>query len=304
MILNNDMRDINMPIQKEPMVSVVMITYGHEKYIEEAINGVFVQQTNFPVELIIANDCSPDNTDEVVNSLLSKVPLNVYVRYIRHENNLGMMANFIWALKQTKGKYIALCEGDDYWTDPLKLQKQVDFLEENQEYVACQHNREILDEKGVKTVEKSGAYVFTQCLLFRNKLNDHFYNNVTDVFNADTFLEFYLKLQGKYKHLDFVGAVYRYNGRGVYSSISVNLQKDHNIRTFKKILSLRKFYADSKYNATFDSASNLLLELQFLKAYGNKKDFKQFLSFLYSVAKYEKYVEAIQYKRILYYLFK
>ena len=127
---------------EEPIVTVVMITYGHEKYIHEAIKGVFMQQTDFPVELIIANDCSPDSTDEVVENLLSQAPENVNIKYTRHESNLGMMPNFIWALQQAKGKYIALCEGDDYWTDPLKLQKQVDFLEENKEYVLVCTNAE------------------------------------------------------------------------------------------------------------------------------------------------------------------
>ena len=107
-----------------------MITYGHENYIQEAINGVFMQQTDFNIELIIANDCSPDNTDEVVQNILSTVPDNITVKYTRHRKNMGMIPNFIWALSQVRGKYIALCEGDDYWTDSLKLQTQINLLEE------------------------------------------------------------------------------------------------------------------------------------------------------------------------------
>ena len=123
-----------------------MITYGHEKYIKEAIKGVFIQRTSFSVELIIANDCSPDHTDEEVHKFLKNTPSNITVKYSRHDENKGMNENFLWALEQASGKYIALCEGDDYWTDPHKLQKQVDFLEANSEYVIHSGKAQILKD--------------------------------------------------------------------------------------------------------------------------------------------------------------
>lgn len=129
------------------MVSVVMITYGHEKYIEEAINGVLMQDCNFDVELIVANDCSPDKTDEVIQKIIKNHQKSSWIRYIKHEKNIGMMPNFVYTLKQAKGKYIALCEGDDYWIDPLKLQKQVDFLEENEDYAVVATNGVVVDEE-------------------------------------------------------------------------------------------------------------------------------------------------------------
>ena len=122
-------------MKKQPKVSVCMITYGHEKFIEEAINGVLMQECDFVVELIIANDCSPDKTDAVIQNILCNHPRASWIKYIKHDKNLGMMPNFIFAMQECKGKYIALCEGDDYWTDPSKLQKQVDFLEANSDYV-------------------------------------------------------------------------------------------------------------------------------------------------------------------------
>ena len=123
-----------------PLISVVMITYGHEKYIQKAIEGVFLQKTNFPIEFIIANDNSPDNTDSIIKQIIKNTPDNVQVRYTKHEVNKGMNPNFTWALKQAKGKYIAVCDGDDYWIDENKLQKQVDFLEQNPNYAICCHN--------------------------------------------------------------------------------------------------------------------------------------------------------------------
>lgn len=119
---------------KNIMVSVDMITYGHEKYIRQAIEGVLMQQTDFAVELIIADDCSPDRTKDIVEDIINNHPKGNIIKYFRHEKNLGMQANGMFAIQKCTGKYIALCEGDDYWTDPLKLQKQVDFLENNEEY--------------------------------------------------------------------------------------------------------------------------------------------------------------------------
>lgn len=116
------------------MVSVVMITYGHDQFISQAIEGVLMQKCDFDIELIIANDCSPDNTDEVVQKIIQDHPNANWIKYVKHNENKGMMSNFFWALQQAKGKYVAICDGDDYWIDPLKLQKQVDFLEKNSEY--------------------------------------------------------------------------------------------------------------------------------------------------------------------------
>ncbi len=119
-----------------PKISVVTITYGHQDYITETLDGVFMQQYDGPIEFIIANDNSPDNTDEVIKDYLTtrQIPANFEVKYTKHCENLGVTGNFIWSMKQATGKYMALCEGDDFWIDPLKLQKQCDFLENNDNY--------------------------------------------------------------------------------------------------------------------------------------------------------------------------
>lgn len=136
-------------MKKQPKVSVCMITYGHEKFIEEAINGVLMQECDFVVELIIANDCSPDKTDAVIQNILCNHPRASWIKYIKHDKNLGMMPNFIFAMQECKGKYIALCEGDDYWTDPSKLQKQVDFLEANSDYVIHSGVAQLMKKKTI-----------------------------------------------------------------------------------------------------------------------------------------------------------
>ena len=119
------------------VVSVVMVTYGHEQFIKQSIEGVLMQDCDFDIELILANDCSPDLTDEVVRGILENHPKSNWIKYTKHPKNIGMISNFMWAAGQATAKYIALCDGDDYWTDPLKLQKQVDFLEGNEDFSIC-----------------------------------------------------------------------------------------------------------------------------------------------------------------------
>ena len=169
----------------KPLVSVVMITYGHEKYIEEAIKGVFLQKTNFPLELIISNDKSPDSTDEIVKNIIKYAPENISVKYIQHPENIGMLPNLISTLKMAAGKYIAVCEGDDYWIDENKLQKQIDFLEKNEDFTLTFHNVFIrngetlstdldyekrLNSKDVYTIDdlSKGNFIHTPSVVFRN----------------------------------------------------------------------------------------------------------------------------------------
>ena len=212
----------------EMMVSVIMITYGHEKYIEEAINGVFIQQTDFPVELIIANDCSPDQTDKIVKSLLPKSPENITVRYTKHQTNKGMNANFLWAASQATGKYIALCEGDDYWTDPLKLQRQVDFLEKTTDYSMVAENSKVLDERHNTSYVFSdklnscdvsieeiivGRKFHTASVLFRNE-NVKLPANYGEYPFGDTLLFALLAKTGKIKYEPNISLVYRRNDGG------------------------------------------------------------------------------------------
>ena len=123
-----------------PTVSICMITYNHEEFIKKAIEGVLMQQCNFEFELIIANDSSQDQTDRVILDVLKNDSRAKRINYFHHKKNLGMMQNFCFALNHCKGKYIAFCDGDDFWIDKNKLQRQIDFLETNSSYVGCFHN--------------------------------------------------------------------------------------------------------------------------------------------------------------------
>ncbi len=121
-------------------VSVIILAYNQQDFIEKAINGVFMQKTDFPIELIISNDCSPDKMHETIEKVIAEKPNHVTVKYFNHNKNLGATPNFYFALKQVSGKYLAFCEGDDYWTDDNKLQMQSNFMESHPDYAMCFHN--------------------------------------------------------------------------------------------------------------------------------------------------------------------
>lgn len=119
------------------LVSVVTVTYNHEPFIARCIEGVLMQKVNFPIEFIIAEDCSTDGTRTICQMYAEKHPDLIHL--ITSECNVGANANEFRALQEAKGKYIAYCEGDDFWTDQMKLQRQVDFLESHPDYSVCFH---------------------------------------------------------------------------------------------------------------------------------------------------------------------
>ncbi len=141
-------------MQGSPMVSVAIITYNHERYIRETIHSILNQETAFDFEVVISNDRSPDNTDRVIRECIAEHPKGDLVRYFNQEKNLGPQPNSAFVREQCRGKYIAPCEGDDYWTDNAKLQKQVDFLESHPDFSLCFHNAYLVDETGTRSEEK------------------------------------------------------------------------------------------------------------------------------------------------------
>jgi len=126
-------------------VSVCMISYNHENFIKQAIEEVINQETNFYIELIIGDDFSTDNTAQICKEYQEKYPQ--IIKLLPSTQNLGMMPNFVRTLQACKGEYIAFCEGDDYWTDTKKLQKQVDILESNSQYSGSFHHTQAISQE-------------------------------------------------------------------------------------------------------------------------------------------------------------
>lgn len=237
-----------------PLVSVVTITYNHAPYIAKCLEGVLMQQVDFPMELIIADDCSIDGTRELCEEYAAKYPERI--RLITSDTNLGAVENERRAFRAAKGKYIATCEGDDYWNDPQKLQLQVEFLEAHPDYSVCFHRYKIYYVRDNRYEDDDCAFLFenteeksveismyqfmhrwvTQYLtmVFRRDCYD---SDLPDRYNLfrDTHQMYHLLLRGKCRLFSFVGGVYNITGTGVYSDMDA-LQQEQMVLAVDKEL--------------------------------------------------------------------
>lgn len=153
--------------ESRPKVSVCMMTYNHEKYIGQAIDSVLMQETEYPYELVIGEDSSRDGTRDIALRYERERP--GVVRVLCHDKNLGMLRNLASALEGCRGEYIALLDGDDYWTSRRKMQRQVDLLDQHPETVLCFHQAIWSYEDGSREPsvfpERSGAFFALEDLL-------------------------------------------------------------------------------------------------------------------------------------------
>ncbi|MFE3867010.1 glycosyltransferase family 2 protein [Flavobacterium sp. LS2P90] len=236
-------------------ISCHIITYNQKEYISQCIEGVLMQKTNFSIEIIIGDDNSTDGTREILKEYARKYP-DLIKFNLREVRGIGIPGkqNFLTTLELCTGEYISLCDGDDYWTDPLKLQKQVDFLEANPDYVLCFHqvsilktNGEIVDDfitkvpenyETIETLARLGNYIHTPSVVFRNVIKDFpFEFQHTPI--GDYFLYMMLAEHGKLKYLEEKMCVYRY-GVGIFSGNSrLNMAKT-NLKLFTCLLSYLK----------------------------------------------------------------
>ncbi len=245
-------------VTQQPVVSVCVQTYQHVNYIKQCLDSILTQQTNFEFEILLGDDASIDGTRKICKAYAERYPDKIRLFLHHRENNIKIGGqptgrfNFLYNLYSAQGKYIALCEGDDYWTDPLKLQKQVNFLEANEDFVVACHNAKIVDQDGVliqekklpdlhddeiysKTALKKGAFLLTLSLVFRN-LNffKSYPEGMFKVLNGDTYLISLLGKHGKGYYMDNIQpAVYRVHSGGIWS-----MKKNNSVFVWRNRLQL------------------------------------------------------------------
>lgn len=224
-----------------PLASVSMIAYNAETYIADALESVLRQKTDFPFEIVIGEDCSTDITRSICEAYTQKYPQ--IIRLLPSETNHGITGNAARTLKECKGKYIAICDGDDLWTDPNKLQNQVGFLEKNPGYGFVFTDINLIDENNQAIrddphLELRAAYASGG--IFFKLLKTNFINISTAVFRS-SFLDGYvidthrssiydyplwlhIAMQSKGQYLDKKTASYRKHTGGATSSAE-NLRK-------------------------------------------------------------------------------
>lgn len=259
----------------KPLVSICSITYNHAPYIRQCMDGFLMQKTNFPFEIIINDDCSTDGTTEIIKEYAAKYP--DLIKPIFHDENQyqkgvrGIFVKFVFPKAQ--GKYLALCEGDDYWIDPLKLQKQVDFLETHLDYSMCFHRAKIENEINKPNVfihcsmiedrDYTGDELFrtwtvpTASMIFRREVLN--YKNITDkrILYGDIILILRCAEFGKIKGMSSEMSVYRIQQNSATNNPTLNKNRIEATPSFLDFIrenfscvkneTLRKLYSDSYF---------------------------------------------------------
>lgn len=280
--------------EQSPMVSVLVQTYQHVGFIRDCLDGILMQKTNFPFEILLGDDGSVDGTREIVKDYANKHPNNIRLFWHNRENNIAIGGrptgrfNFLYNIFSAKGKYIALCEGDDYWTDPLKLQKQVDFMEANPEYSLVftngkiKYSNESIPEhliytnsiaKGTTPYNASpipnettdihtlanGNYIHTAGVLFVNWFKDGVPAYMAKVTIGDWPLHMTTATKGLIKYMDDTTFCYRVHNQGVYSKRSKLDKLKMTIGQFSPMLN----------SGTFNEEVRKIIEAYCLKSTSN-----------------------------------
>lgn len=283
---------------KNILVSISCITYNHEKYIGDAIDSFLMQKTNFKYEILIHDDASTDSTADIIREYEKKYPDLIKPIYqTKNQYSNGEDVDYI-NNKRANGKYLAICEGDDYWTDPYKLQKQVDYMEGHPECTLCVHGGFVVStEKIVKyhnrpnkgskiykvdeVIKGDGGLFLTNSMLYPKVLSN---NRPTFLENApvgDYPLAINLALLGTVYYMDELMSAYRVGVQGSWTEMNVlntNNKKQH-FEEIAKMLNELNQYTNYQYEEVITWTKNrnqhsLLLEQRKFKEI-KKGDFKE-----------------------------
>lgn len=242
---------------QRPIISVVICTYQQIKYISQTIEGVLMQKTSFPIEIIIGDDDSNDGTREKCVEYAMKYPNLIRLFLHSRKNNIVINGKptvtfqYLYNCFSARGTYIASIAGDDYWTDPKKLQKQYDFLSRNLSFSASYHSFYILEEldrssrTGLDTITESEKLYYPDehlqnskrplTLMYKN-IFETIPKQFAEVLAEDVFLRFILETEGPIKYQPEIdGAVYRVHKNSVWNSSTKEFKLNNSVETYSKI---------------------------------------------------------------------
>jgi len=286
-------------MKEQILVSICCLTYNHEKYIRECLDGFLMQKATFDFEILIHDDCSTDKTANIIREYETRYPDIVKPIYqTENQYSKGVRVSMTFNFPRARGEYITMCEGDDYWTDPLKLQKQVNFLENNKDYNLCVHNTDIIKEGEILkkewrwspkrttfTVEDYiyGLFFHTSSVMFRNFENRVFIKD-SRILQGDISL-FLSVINDKKVH--FIGDVmsyYRLHDGGITQSA---LHKSR-LNVYNSLLIiLEKFdiFSNYKFRSIIWLKKQTVKSLIFLFDQTKEKKIKPFVRFKYYLLK-------------------
>lgn len=241
----------------KPTVSIACLVYNHEPFLRDCFEGFVMQQTTFPIEILVHDDASTDHSADIIREYTAKYP-DLFKPIYQTENQYSKGVDvFSINVKRAQGKYIAMCEGDDYWTDPLKLQKQVDFLEEHEEYSVCCHRYKIYDVNYDKYGPDYVVHLFELMpngfsFSYKDNLQCWITKTMTIVYrkvamqewqlkcpkykyNCDVHLNYHLLKNGQGYCMPNFMAVYRIHKGGVFSSLDNEQKMRAGIMKYKEL---------------------------------------------------------------------
>lgn len=266
-----------------PLVSILCAVYNHEPYLRQCLDGFVMQRAFYPIEVLIHDDASTDNSANIIREYEAKYP-GLFKALYQTENKYSKGIDIDTGIQfvRAKGKYIALCEGDDYWTDPLKIQKQVDFLESHEDYVMCctAFTQSFEDDSQAKitvsfdldeiTIDDflKGQWIGTLTAVFRKNAIDDYVVPFKGLPMGDLPLWGHLLLKGRIKYLNDITANYRRH------ECSASNPKDEKKGAAFDLAAMRvrEYYALSS-NRIAVAAPSLKKNAQFIidQAYANKR---------------------------------
>lgn len=231
-----------------PVVSICCATYNHVHFIRQCLDGFVMQKTKFPFEVLIHDDASTDGTQDIIREYEAKYPDIIKPIYQKeNQYSKGVRVSLVYNYSRVRGKYVALCEGDDYWTDPYKLQKQVDFLENHPDYVMCSHrwSEYFEDEKRLSPDIPGDVTLDGRVYTLDNLVRGAWYFQPLTVmyrwaaldlerysrykYAKDITLFYVLLLHGKGYCLGDTMAVYRLHSGGVWQGLDLNRQRQQDL---------------------------------------------------------------------------
>lgn len=244
------------------LLSVNCITYNQEKYIAQALDSILVQQTDFRFEILVHDDASTDGTASVIRDYAERYPELIKPMFqTENQHSKGIRVGTVFNLSRAKGKYIAYCEGDDYWTDPSKLQKQVDFMEQHPDCSFCFHAVAVVTSRGKRTrqsirpyhqnqtvpiediIEGGGRFLGTNSTVYRRELMDHppdFYLNAPV---GDFPLVLYLATRGSVYYFDEIMSSYRTGVPGSWTN-RMKYSSDKQLKVRKGMIAMLDAFDD------------------------------------------------------------
>ena len=264
--------------EREIMVSVVCETYNHIRYIRDALDGFLAQKTDFPVEIIVHDDASTDGTADVVREYMEKYPgLIRGILQTENQYSKGVYTDLDCLFPMARGKYLAICEGDDYWVDPLKLQKQFEAMEAHPEVDISAHGC-YEEQDGKRTgeiapasedtvfppeevIRRGGGFVASASLMFRRTLNETV-PPFRRAFHNDYTIEIHGALRGGMLYLKDCMSVYRYMVAGSWTS-GMNGNTERKINHAKRLISMLRILDEDTGGKYRDTIRETVLSQEF-----------------------------------------